>query len=391
VERCEPVQEKKKRVQIGCGETGKGEEKKIKVHDNTTDRNGESHSFFFLHAFDMDIHDDVGVLQQERPMMDLEAEVVTRFVCCACGDELASDNFFRLEKTEDTSPAAYFCDGYWCVLTIDESLFGISPHLCFKCESSNRHKQRTTTAAPITCDICGALAQSGRYKLRRTAGKLFVGTHKCLIFDGGIVSGYACGACYQRNRAHARRIGDDAADADKLDGEMYGDDRDDVPLRKRRCLKATYDNSTAITNELLSSSPVAAAAIDTARPDSQLLLESLPTTGTSTLTSDATLQLEHDSISSPVDDDADVAGIVKRIVSIEEARVSTVTMISTVGSFLSRRRNVTVALAGVSDNAFVADDFVSMQTHFLEMLKSQLSLIKADQKRCADQLSDANK
>jgi hypothetical protein len=336
---------------------------------------------------DDDDDDDDNMLQQVYPM-DTDTEVVTRFVCCACNDELPSDNFFRLERTEDVPPV-YFCDGYWCVITIDEGLFGISPHLCFKCEDRNRREQRTAMAAPIACDICGEPTQSGRYKLKRAGGKLFIGTHKCLIFSGEIVSGYACSSCYQRNRGHARRL---EAEARELEKETANDGEDGMPSRKKRCLTSTSDKSVTSRQSSALNSPC---------PNAQPMSESLPTLATTVTTTTATSnpivstsllpqEREEEVVASPADE-VDIASIVKQIVSIEEARIGTATMITTVESFLSRRQKVTAALAEASDNVFVAEDFVSMQSHFLQMLKSQLSLIKADQKRCADRLSDANK
>jgi hypothetical protein len=85
----------------------------------------------------------------------------------------------------------------------------------------------------------------------------------------------------------------------------------------------------------------------------------------------------------------DIVEIVETMLEIEDARSNTVTMMATIGRFLSRRSNVTTALANSADGVFDADTFVSMQSYFLRMLQSQLVTIQKDQRLYADKLVDA--
>jgi hypothetical protein len=85
----------------------------------------------------------------------------------------------------------------------------------------------------------------------------------------------------------------------------------------------------------------------------------------------------------------DIVAIVETMLEIEDARSNTVTMMATIGRFLSRRSSVTAALTNAADGVFDADTFVSMQSYFLRMLQSQLATIQKDQRLYADKLVEA--
>jgi hypothetical protein len=86
---------------------------------------------------------------------------------------------------------------------------------------------------------------------------------------------------------------------------------------------------------------------------------------------------------------SDIVAIVETMLEIEDARSNTVTMMATIGRFLSRRSSVTAALTNAADGVFDADAFVSMQSYFLRMLQSQLVTIQKDQRLYADKLVEA--
>jgi hypothetical protein len=87
---------------------------------------------------------------------------------------------------------------------------------------------------------------------------------------------------------------------------------------------------------------------------------------------------------------AETSELVRKFVSIGEARSRTRTMIAAIQKFLSLRTEVIEAIAPITTDVLDVEDFMDMQDAFIQMLRAQLEAIKNDQRLCVEKLALAN-